>query len=80
MLTKILCLLIRLYQITLATVLPRSCRFHPSCSEYARQALQRHGPGYGGLLALKRLLRCNPFFPGGYDPVPEKTPSRRRNR
>ncbi len=78
MLTKIICLFIRIYQLTIATVLPRACRFYPSCSEYAHRALRRHGAGYGTILAVKRILRCNPFFPGGYDPVPEQLPVRRK--
>jgi len=62
--------LIRVYQYTLSPVLGPSCRFYPSCSEYAYQAIMRHGPFRGLLLALKRILRCHPFHPGGYDPVP----------
>jgi hypothetical protein len=61
---------IRIYQATLGRALPRSCRFHPSCSQYALEAVQGHGPGKGAWLALKRVLRCHPFHPGGYDPVP----------
>lgn len=49
------------------------CRFHPSCSEYAREAIERHGAGRGVLLAARRLLRCRPGVLGGYDPVPEET-------
>lgn len=62
--------LIRLYQSTLSWVLPPSCRFYPSCSEYAYRAILRHGPWRGGWLAVKRVTRCHPFNPGGYDPVP----------
>ena len=65
-----LSLVVRLYRFTLGTVLPNSCRFHPTCSEYALGALAEHGPIRGSWLALKRLLRCNPFCAGGYDPVP----------
>ena len=61
---------IRGYQLLISPVLPASCRFHPSCSEYARQAVSRHGAGKGSWLSLRRLLRCHPFHPGGYDPVP----------
>ena len=60
---------IRLYQQTISRLLPPSCRFYPSCSEYAVQAIDRHGIRRGGWLALRRLSRCNPFNPGGYDPV-----------
>ena len=61
---------IRLYQRWISPRVPPSCRFYPSCSEYAAQALQRYGLAWGGWLALRRLLRCHPFHPGGYDPVP----------
>lgn len=71
MLKSALKLLIYLYRWTLGTILPRACRFHPSCSAYALEALERFGAGYGSLLALRRLLRCHPFSAGGYDPVPE---------
>ncbi|MGB5746098.1 MAG: membrane protein insertion efficiency factor YidD [Desulfobacterales bacterium] len=62
--------LIRVYQYTLSPLLGPSCRFYPSCSEYAYQAIMRHGPLRGLLLALKRILRCHPFHHGGVDPVP----------
>ncbi len=62
--------LIRLYQLTLGRVLPPACRFQPSCSEYGYQAIARHGVLRGGWLTLRRLGRCHPFHPGGYDPVP----------
>jgi len=61
---------IRLYQAVISPLKPAVCRFHPSCSEYARQALVRHGLLRGCALALRRLLRCHPFDAGGYDPVP----------
>ncbi len=64
--------IIRLYQYTLGTVLPNSCRFSPTCSEYAIQALEKHGPSQGLWLAAKRILRCHPWGGCGYDPVPEK--------
>jgi putative membrane protein insertion efficiency factor len=62
--------LIKAYQYTLSPLLGPSCRFYPSCSEYAVQAIGRHGPFSGLLLAVKRILRCHPFHPGGVDPVP----------
>jgi putative membrane protein insertion efficiency factor len=62
--------LIKVYQRTLSRMLPPSCRFYPSCSEYGVQALQKHGVLKGGWLTVKRLSRCHPFNPGGYDPVP----------
>ncbi|HLH75126.1 MAG TPA: membrane protein insertion efficiency factor YidD [Chloroflexota bacterium] len=61
--------LIRLYQLTLSRVLPSSCRFYPSCSQYAYEAIARYGVIRGGWMALGRLSRCHPFHPGGYDPV-----------
>lgn len=61
---------IRLYQIAISPVFGRHCRFHPTCSEYARQAIELHGVRRGGGLAVRRILRCHPFNSGGYDPVP----------
>ena len=65
--------LIRIYQYGLSPLLPRSCRFAPSCSEYAAEAIELHGIGRGGWLALRRLLRCHPWGGSGYDPVPPHT-------
>ena len=62
---------IRLYQVFLSPVTFSACKFHPSCSRFAYEAVERHGARRGGWLALKRLWRCRPFAPGGYDPVPE---------
>lgn len=62
--------LIRLYKVVLSPVLPRACRFEPTCSVYAREAIERHGFLAGGRLAFGRLLRCHPFCRGGFDPVP----------
>ncbi len=61
---------IRFYQRCVSPYMPRSCRFFPSCSEYAAQAVAQYGLVRGGWLAVRRLLRCHPFHPGGYDPVP----------
>ncbi|MBM4380862.1 MAG: membrane protein insertion efficiency factor YidD [Deltaproteobacteria bacterium] len=61
---------IHLYRWTLSPLLPRACRFHPSCSAYALTALQRHGPFRGLYLTARRLARCHPFHPGGVDEVP----------
>jgi putative membrane protein insertion efficiency factor len=61
---------IRLYQRLLSPLLGPRCRFYPSCSQYALQAVEEHGAWRGSLLALRRLARCHPFNPGGYDPVP----------
>lgn len=67
---SVLLALIWLYQRLLSPIFVGSCRFEPSCSEYARQAVTLHGPLRGGLLAVWRLLRCQPLCRGGYDPVP----------
>ncbi|MBC8198538.1 MAG: membrane protein insertion efficiency factor YidD [Desulfobacterales bacterium] len=61
---------IRAYQYVLSPVLSPSCRFYPTCSEYAYQAVLRYGPLKGSFLALKRILRCHPFNPGGVDHIP----------
>lgn len=62
--------LVRLYQLVISPALPSSCRFHPSCSRYTLEALQRYGALKGGWLGALRLVRCGPWHPGGYDPVP----------
>ena len=62
--------LIRLYQIAVSPLLPPACRFYPSCSQYALEAVRRHGALRGGWLALARLARCHPLHPGGVDFVP----------
>ena len=61
---------IRVYQKVLSPLTPPSCRFTPTCSNYAVGAIQRYGLMHGGWLALKRIARCHPWNPGGYDPVP----------
>jgi len=63
---------IRLYQIAISPLFPASCRFTPTCSQYAIEAVERFGILRGGWLSLKRIARCHPFHPGGYDPVPEQ--------
>jgi uncharacterized protein len=64
---------LRCYQIFLGPFLGGACKFYPSCSNYAYQAIQRYGSRHGTLLAMKRLGRCRPFTRGGYDPVPDTT-------
>jgi hypothetical protein len=70
---KLMIFLIRTYQLTLS---PRfshgACRYTPTCSQYTLEAIQIHGPIKGAWLGFKRIMRCNPFFKGGYDPVPPK--------
>ena len=65
----ILISVLKFYKTVISPWLPPSCRFVPSCSEYAREAIERHGALRGTGLAVRRLLRCHPFCPGGYDPV-----------
>lgn len=67
---RILLWLIRFYQRSISPRHPACCRFIPTCSQYALEAIQRYGALKGGYLALRRILRCNPFCKGGYDPVP----------
>lgn len=62
--------LIKVYQIAISPLFPPSCRFHPTCSTYSYEAIMKYGPLKGGFLALKRILRCHPRNPGGFDPVP----------
>lgn len=64
--------LVRGYQLLISPLFPPSCRFYPSCSHYALEALNTHGAVRGGWLAIRRIGRCHPFTPGGYDPVPPK--------
>ena len=66
----VLIALLRFYRYAISPMLGRNCRFHPTCSEYAIEAIQRHGALRGGWMAAKRVGRCHPVNPGGYDPVP----------
>ena len=68
---------IRAYQLLVSPLLPPSCRFLPTCSDYAREAVRRHGAGRGLYLALRRLVRCHPWGGSGYDPVPQPDANRR---
>lgn len=69
---KIFIKLIRLYQRYISPLTPPTCRFHPTCSNYAIEAISEHGVLKGTWLAIKRILKCHPFHPGGFDPVPPK--------
>jgi putative membrane protein insertion efficiency factor len=69
--------LLRGYKRRISPHLPPACRFLPTCSEYAIEAVERFGALRGSWLAARRVLRCNPLFPGGYDPVPDPPPTRR---
>ncbi len=66
---KFLLMLIRGYQLFISPLFPGKCRFYPTCSNYAIEAIERYGTGKGIIMAIKRILKCHPFHPGGYDPV-----------
>lgn len=70
LLAKPLIWLVRGYQLLISPFVPPSCRFHPTCSHYAIEALQKHGALKGAWLAVRRIVRCHPWHPGGHDPVP----------
>lgn len=70
--SKVAMLLIRFYQRAISPVLPSTCRFEPSCSQYGYEAFATHGFFRGAYLTVRRIMRCNPFHAGGYDPVPER--------
>ncbi|MDR3313317.1 MAG: membrane protein insertion efficiency factor YidD [Oscillospiraceae bacterium] len=72
MMQRVLLRLLRFYQRRISPLFPPMCRYYPTCSAYAVEAVQVHGAFRGSFLALLRFLRCNPLFPGGYDPVPPK--------
>jgi putative membrane protein insertion efficiency factor len=67
---RVVAMMIRGYQLLISPLLPSSCRFHPSCSQYTLEAVTRYGVIRGGWLGMRRLARCHPFHPGGFDPVP----------
>lgn len=77
MTAKLLIALIRGYQYALSPFLGGSCRFLPTCSAYAIEAIQAHGAFRGGVLAARRIMRCHPFGRSGYDPVPDASPTSR---
>lgn len=70
MLARLLVMLVRGYQLAISPILPPACRYTPSCSQYAIEALRRYGALKGSWLAARRICRCHPFRAGGYDPVP----------
>ncbi|MCR5047121.1 MAG: membrane protein insertion efficiency factor YidD [Treponema sp.] len=70
LLTKFFCTSIRFYQASISPLIGPCCRYYPSCSHYAIQAIEKYGPGKGLIMSTARILRCNPFFKGGYDPLP----------
>ena len=70
---SLLLLLLRAYQLGISPFLGQNCRFYPTCSTYAAEAIREYGAAKGGLLAAKRLCKCHPWHPGGLDPVPKKS-------
>lgn len=74
---RLLVALVRTYQYCVSPLLAPHCRFHPTCSAYAIEAIEAHGALRGSWLAVKRIARCHPFHPGGADPVPARTESGR---
>lgn len=72
MIKKIFIGIIRFYQIVISPLTPPTCRFYPTCSHYGLEAIIRFGPIKGSWLTIKRIVKCQPFHPGGFDPVPEK--------
>jgi putative membrane protein insertion efficiency factor len=73
----ILVVLIQFYRNCISPFTPATCRFYPTCSSYGLEAVQKHGALKGGWLTLKRIVKCHPFHPGGFDPVPEKEKMKR---
>ena len=67
---RVMLALIRFYKGAISPYLPPCCRYTPTCSQYALEAIEKYGAWKGGYLAVRRILRCHPFHPGGYDPVP----------
>lgn len=78
MIRAALLFLIRIYWRTLSPIIGPVCRFQPSCSRYTAVCIERFGPGKGAWLGAKRICRCQPFFPGGYDPPPERAGTRKK--
>jgi putative membrane protein insertion efficiency factor len=76
---RVMIVLIRGYQLTLSAFLGRQCRYLPTCSEYAREAVERYGAFGGAWLAVRRIGRCHPWGGSGYDPVPEKTSRQKKS-
>ena len=68
---RALLMFLRIYQAMLSPIMPLSCKYYPTCSHYAYEAVERFGARRGSWMALRRLLRCNPFMHGGFDPVPD---------
>ena len=80
MLKYLFILIIRFYQLVISPLKPPTCRFYPTCSHYGLESIKRFGALRGGYLAIKRILKCHPFHPGGIDPVPTEWPSRKKQK
>lgn len=80
MLKKAFIGIIRFYQVVISPLKPPTCRFYPTCSHYGLEAIKRFGPFKGGWLTIVRILKCQPFHPGGMDPVPEEWPSKKKTQ
>lgn len=78
MVKRLLLALFRFYQVVISPLKPPTCRFHPTCSHYGIEAVSKHGALKGGWLTLIRIMKCQPFHPGGFDYVPEEWPERRK--
>lgn len=76
---KILIGIIKSYKFVISPILPSSCRFYPTCSSYTIEAIEKFGVGKGSVLAVKRIFKCHPFHPGGYDPVPPTIQTENKN-
>ena len=72
MIKNLFIILIKGYRLVISPLFPPACRFHPTCSQYAIEAIETFGIVQGSWLAIKRILRCHPYHPGGYDPIPPK--------
>ncbi|CAM3769091.1 membrane protein insertion efficiency factor YidD [Mesobacillus zeae] len=79
MLKKAVLKLIRFYQVAISPLKPPSCRFYPTCSHYGLEAVTKFGAFKGSLMAIIRISKCHPFHPGGFDPVPDEWPSRKKD-
>ena len=77
---RVVRLFIRGYQYFISPLFPRSCRFYPTCSQYTLEAVERYGVAMGLWLGLKRVFKCHPFHPGGYDPLPSTLKTKRLGR
>lgn len=76
MIKQLLIGIIKIYKSLISPLFPNTCRFHPTCSTYATEAIREHGAGRGVLLAAKRISKCHPFHSGGFDPVPIDNPEK----